>query len=71
MDATLEKAVHPNPADRYDALSAFIHDLAHPNQQFLKERPLALIERNPLGFWRSTTIMFFLLNIILLYLVFR
>ncbi|MBQ27876.1 MAG: protein kinase [Nitrospiraceae bacterium] len=71
MDATLEKAVHPNPADRYDALSAFIHDLAHPNQQFLKERPLALIERNPLGFWRSTTIMFFLLNMILLYLVFR
>jgi hypothetical protein len=31
IDGALRKAVHPNPALRYEALSAFTYDLRHPN----------------------------------------
>lgn len=54
IDATLRKAVHPEPFERYDALSEFIYDLRHPNAELLRRTPL--IERNPVSFWKGVSL---------------
>jgi serine/threonine protein phosphatase PrpC len=66
VDGTLEKAVHPNPAKRYDSFSEFLFDLRHPNAKYLSTSSTPLIERNPLLFWKSTTIVLALAVIVLL-----
>ncbi|MBY0417187.1 MAG: bifunctional protein-serine/threonine kinase/phosphatase, partial [Pararheinheimera sp.] len=50
LDLTLEKALHPDPTKRYQALSEFLYDLRHPNAEF--QKPLSLIELHPLWFWQ-------------------
>jgi serine/threonine protein kinase len=66
IDGTLERAVHPNPLKRYDSLSEFLHDLRHPNSNYLSNSSTPLIERNPLLFWKSTTVVLALAVILLL-----
>jgi len=66
IDGTLEKAVHPNPHKRYDSFSEFLFDLRHPNANYLATSSTPLIERNPLLFWKSTTIVLALAVIVLL-----
>jgi serine/threonine protein phosphatase PrpC/predicted Ser/Thr protein kinase len=66
IDGTLEKAVHPNPYKRYDSLSEFLFDLRHPNAKYLSSSATPLIERNPLLFWKCTTIVLALAVIVLL-----
>jgi serine/threonine protein phosphatase PrpC/predicted Ser/Thr protein kinase len=66
IDGTLEKAVHPNPHKRYDSFSEFLFDLRHPNANYLSTSSTPLIERNPLLFWKSTTIVLALAVIVLL-----
>ncbi len=66
IDGTLERAVHPNPAKRYDSLSEFLFDLRHPNANYLSTSSTPLIERNPLLFWKSATIVLALAVILLL-----
>jgi len=68
MDSALEKAVHPNPEHRYDRFSEFLRDLSKPNPSLMKTHA-PLMERNPIGFWRGLSIILFLLNIFLLFLV--
>ena len=68
VDAALRKAVHPNPAQRYDALSAFGHDLRHPNASLPGVRRAALLERNPVLFWKLATLV---LGMLVLYLLAR
>jgi serine/threonine protein kinase len=57
IDGALRKAVHPEPSRRYGELSEFLHDLRHPNRQLLDANPAALIERNPLLFWKGLSAM--------------
>jgi len=66
IDGTLEKAVHPNPAKRYDSFSEFLFDLRHPNANYLATSSTPLIERNPLLFWKCTSIVLALAVIVLL-----
>src|SRR5436190_2510963 len=66
IDGALEKAVHPNPAKRYDSLSEFLYDLRHPNANYVATASAPLIERNPLLFWKSTTVALVLAVIVLL-----
>ena len=54
VDAALRKAVHPDPLERYEALSEFVYDLRHPNASLLRPTPLA--ERNPVLFWKSVSV---------------
>lgn len=69
IDGALKKACHLSPQMRYDELSEFLHDLSTPNPQFLKGQDTApLIERNPLLFWKCTTLFFFLCSLGLLIL---
>ncbi|MCP5318357.1 MAG: bifunctional protein-serine/threonine kinase/phosphatase [Chromatiaceae bacterium] len=71
VDGALRKAVHPNPARRYDSLSEFLYDLSHPNDKFVVARSAPLIERDPLGFWRGLSALLLLGNLLLLYLLSR
>jgi hypothetical protein len=47
-------------------LSAFVHDLRHPSADFLNRTRPALIERNPLRFWRGLALVLGVLVIVLL-----
>lgn len=66
IDGVLNKAVHVNPHKRYDALSAFVHDLRHPSADFLNRTRPALIERNPLRFWRGLALVLAVVVVVLL-----
>jgi len=57
IDGTLKKAVHPDPHSRYEELSEFIFDLRHPNNKFLISSSAPLLERNPLLFWKSLSLI--------------
>jgi serine/threonine protein phosphatase PrpC/predicted Ser/Thr protein kinase len=67
VDEALCKAVHPLPGKRYEELSEFTFDLRHPNQAFLNKTRPPLMERNPVVFWKSVSII--LAVIVLLQLV--
>ncbi|MGL6161572.1 protein kinase domain-containing protein [Microbulbifer sp.] len=67
VDATLKKAVHPDPLKRYQHLSEFLYDLRHPNKAFLANSRPPLIERNPVAFWRGLALLQFLAILALLY----
>jgi serine/threonine protein phosphatase PrpC len=66
VDRTLERAVHPNPFKRYDSLSEFLFDLRHPNTKYLTTSSTPLIERNPVLFWKCTTLVLALALVVLL-----
>lgn len=70
IDAALEKAVSINAKSRYAELSEFIYDLDHPNNKLLNRRR-PVIEKYPIGFWRSISLILLLTNFILLYLLLR
>lgn len=53
IDGALRRAVHPDPYKRYESLSEFTFDLRHANAKY-SSAP-ALIERNPLLFWKFAT----------------
>jgi hypothetical protein len=66
IDGVLRKALHPNPALRYEELSEFVFDLRHPNQAFLSKTRPPLIERNPLLFWKSVSAILAVIVVVLL-----
>lgn len=66
LDRVLEKALQPDPAHRQEAVSEFIHDLRHPDTRFASQRPVPLIERDPVLFWKVATACTSLLSIALL-----
>ena len=52
MDGALKKALSIRPESRYPTLSEFIHDIKHPNSEFIEVKNLPLIERDPVLFWK-------------------
>ncbi|MDQ8731639.1 protein kinase [Bradyrhizobium sp. LHD-71] len=52
IDDVLERAVHPDPFKRYEALSEYLHDLRHPKENYRSSSFKPLMERNPLVFWK-------------------
>ncbi len=57
IDDTLKRALHPNPYKRYGELSEFIFDLQQPNRAFLNKTAPPLMERNPVLFWKSVSLI--------------
>lgn len=57
VDDALRKALHPDPARRHEELSEFVFDLHHPNAAFLNKTRPPLIERNPVVFWKSVSLL--------------
>jgi serine/threonine protein phosphatase PrpC len=66
IDGALAKALHVNPGKRYDALSEFVYDLRHPNPNFVTTQRAPLLERNPLLFWKSLSLVLFIAVLMLL-----
>ena len=67
IDAVLERAVHPSPLRRYEALSEFVQDLRRPNQAFLNRARVPLIERHPVRFWKGVSVILAGMVLALLY----
>ena len=51
IDDTLARALHPDPAQRFEALSEFVQGLRQPTGT--PRRAQALIEQHPLRFWQT------------------
>jgi serine/threonine protein phosphatase PrpC len=66
IDGALRRAVHPDPAKRYEALSEFVHDLRHPNPLFCSAGAVPLIERDPLLFWKCLSLGLAIVIVLLL-----
>ncbi|MCB1776185.1 MAG: bifunctional protein-serine/threonine kinase/phosphatase [Candidatus Competibacteraceae bacterium] len=67
VDGALEKAVRLDPRRRYAVETELPFDLRHPNSEFI-ERPIRpLLERNPVGFWRTIALLSLLGNLVLFY----
>jgi len=69
VDGALKKALQIDPEQRYEVFSEFLYDLNHPNDIFMKQDFMPLLERNPALFWRSVSVALFVCNIFLLYLL--
>ena len=69
VDSALRKAVQPDPARRYEALSEFLHDLRHPNPRLGDNVRKPLMERNPLAFWQGLSGILFLVIVYMFYLL--
>ena len=67
IDRALRKAVHPDPYQRYDELSAFVFDLRHPNKDTLQSSSTPLMQRNPLLFWQGLVAVLLIVIVALLY----
>jgi serine/threonine protein phosphatase PrpC len=68
LDSVLRQALHPQPARRHEALSAFVHDLQHPAPHHLQRQRTPWIERDPVRFWRGLALA---LGLVVLVLVAR
>jgi serine/threonine protein kinase len=66
VDGALRKAVQPDPATRYDALSAFVFDLRHPNPAFREASATPLLERNPVLLWQCVSLLLAVAVVVLL-----
>ena len=66
VSAALAKAVHKDPAFRYQTLSAFEHDLKKPNPKFESEQVIPLMQRNPKRFWQAIAVAMTAINLLLL-----
>ena len=64
IDGALRRAVHPDPHKRYESLSEFTFDLRHANAKYSSAPPL--IERNPLLFWKFSTVILASVVVVLL-----
>lgn len=66
FDETLRKATHPDPDRRYQELSEFVYDLSHPNDAYLRRTRPPLLERNPLVFWKTLSLLLLIIIVVLL-----
>ncbi|RZI86163.1 MAG: bifunctional protein-serine/threonine kinase/phosphatase [Rubrivivax sp.] len=66
LDAVLRRALQPQVGKRQEALSEFVHDLSAPGPQYQSHRSTPLIERNPVVFWQTLTVLLALAVLVLL-----
>ncbi|MFT6858467.1 MAG: serine/threonine protein kinase/serine/threonine protein phosphatase PrpC [Gammaproteobacteria bacterium] len=67
IDHAIRKAVQVNPYKRYEDLSEFVYDLRHPSKTFLTKTKPPLLERNPVVFWQSVSIILLIALLISLF----
>ncbi|WP_306564125.1 bifunctional protein-serine/threonine kinase/phosphatase [Aquabacterium sp.] len=66
LDAVLQRALHPHPHRRQEALSEFVQDLCSPSARYQRDRSPALIERHPVVFWQTLSVVLAALVLVLL-----
>ncbi len=68
IDAVLQRALQPDPRQRYQELSEFTFDLQQPNARFLNRRTqLPLIERDPGRFWQAVSLVLAVIVLLMLW----
>lgn len=72
LEAIIQRSLAVNPADRYQNFSELVFDLTHPTQvaAFIRH-DAPWLERNPLLFYKTLSLLFFLTSAVLLYLLSR
>jgi protein phosphatase len=68
FDRALEKGCKNNPDERYATLEEFIHDLQHPNPEFLKDGPASKGEGNTVFFWKILSFLWLAVLLVVLVL---
>ncbi len=71
VDGALRKAVHPDPKNRYEVMTEFLHDLTKPNEKYVDSASQPLLERNPLLFWKGLSGLLVAVCLYLLFLLAR
>ena len=71
VDRAIEKAVSINPENRFARLSEFTYALCHPDSTLIRQEYVPLIRRNPVRVWQGLSLILFVLNLVLLYLLTR
>ena len=66
IDYALQKALSIDPLKRYASLSEFVFDLTTPNMSLLPKKARPLIDQDPVLFWKSTSYLLFIINLLLL-----
>ncbi|ADG92063.1 protein serine/threonine phosphatase [Arcobacter nitrofigilis DSM 7299] len=66
IDGAIRKALNINPNERYSELSEFLFDLKQPNKKFLNKKLPPLIEKSPIVFWQSISLILFLIILLLI-----
>jgi serine/threonine protein phosphatase PrpC len=66
LDAVLRRALHPQVGKRQEALSEFVHDLRTPGREYQRLGSPPLIERDPVFFWQTLTVLLGLAVLVLL-----
>ncbi len=66
IDGALKKSLAINPNHRYEELPEFMHDLFHPNEKFLNQKNIPLMERDPIVFWQGITFILSIIVVVLL-----
>ncbi len=69
IDDVLEKAVHPDPYKRYEEPSEFAAALRYHGENAPDSSSMPLIERNPLLFWKSLSMVLAIAVVALLFLL--
>jgi len=67
VDEALRKALQIDPYKRYSELSEFLYDLRHPNKSYINRTKAPLLERNPIVFWQSISLILAITNMVLLF----
>ncbi len=67
MDGAIQKSLSLDIKMRHEDVFEFLHDLKHPNPNFINTMATPLIERNPLLVWKTISLVLLLCNFILLY----
>lgn len=57
FDGMLKKAVSQDAGNRYQELSEFLYDLRNPNKALISEDKRPLLERNPVVFWKASSLI--------------
>lgn len=63
IDLAIRKAVHINPIQRYWEVAEFTYDLRQPNKKFAQKIKPPIIERNPIAFWQTISLVLFIVVI--------
>ena len=63
MDGAIQKAVKNDQRSRYNTFSEFFFDLTHPNPSFMKHSA-PLLESNPTLFWKISSALLLLGNLL-------
>ncbi len=72
LDSIVRRAIDADPERRYQHFSEMAYDLAHPAKVVSHHRKDApLLERNPLRFYKSLSLVLFLTVLLLLFLLLR